>query len=253
MLAQLLETKANDLLQYQAAALKAANGIGEHFKGSAISGVFAAARDAIQKNHTAMHDAVTSYAAALQNTAITYQAADEALGRAMLALTGGAAVTLGSGVKITVDNPAGIPPVVVGQQMPRNSDAFLSAGGNPFARGQCTWYAWGRVKEITKKNIRFSADSGRHAKNWPDLAINAVKRAIPQRGFVMVDTNGTYGHVAVVESVERLPNGDYKILFSESNWDNNIYSENLATDGKVKEILLSQIASRGFDTFLEIT
>jgi surface antigen len=148
---------------------------------------------------------------------------------------------------------AGVAAVQVNQHMSRDSASFSQSGGNPFERGQCTWYAWGRVNEITGKNINFSQNTGRHAKNWPSLITNSVEKSIPERGFAMVDTTGQFGHVAVVESVESLPNGDYRILFSEANWDGSVYTENPGTDGTVKEILLSQLGNRGFDTILEIT
>ena len=140
-----------------------------------------------------------------------------------------------------------------GQQIPRDSAAYSANGGNPFARGQCTWYAWGRVKEITGKNVNFSRDWGRDAKNWPSLITNGVKKSVPESGCVMVNTSGQYGHVAVVERVESLPNGDYRIFYSEANNDGDVYNENPETDGLVSDILLSEMWRKGFDTILAIT
>jgi surface antigen/uncharacterized protein YukE len=245
--------KANRLKDSQSKTLSAAQGIAQNFTGTAISGVFATAVDGIKRNHNSMYDVLNSHADFLNGAALTYEATDEALGNAILALTGGVAVAISGGRSITLDNPSGFPSVIVGQQIPRDSDYYSNTrGGNPFARGQCTWYAWGRIKELTKKSVEFSKNVDRHAKNWPTLALNAIPKAIPEKGYAMIDTTGKYGHVAVVERVELLENGDYRIIYSEANWDSEVNVENPATDGIVKEILLSKMGTLGFDTFLEI-
>jgi surface antigen len=123
----------------------------------------------------------------------------------------------------------GTPTTPTTQENPQpnlNHSAYQGSGGNPFAKNQCTWYAWGRAKEIFGKSISFSKDSCRHGGNWYDFVTNAQKGSSPRANSIAVWKNGTvgcangpYGHVAYVERVQ----GD-QITFTEANWGPNQYN-----------------------------
>lgn len=80
--------------------------------------------------------------------------------------------------------------------------------------GNCTWYAYGRICEINDQEMpHFSGN----ANTWFSQATNKGYEIgyEPAIGAIMC-WGGTYGHVAVVESIA----GDYVIL-SESNYDDS--------------------------------
>lgn len=83
--------------------------------------------------------------------------------------------------------------------------------GNKYAWGYCTWYVYERR---TQMGLTTGSYWG-NARTWALYARGegyAVTRT-PTVGAILVDQNGYYGHVAVVESVG--PNGD--ITLSEMN------------------------------------
>ncbi|MDY6992831.1 MAG: CHAP domain-containing protein, partial [Pseudomonadota bacterium] len=99
-----------------------------------------------------------------------------------------------------------------------SQNAFYAS--NPNLAGQCTWYVYGRVIELTDKNElddsvgdyfenAFWGESGRHAKNWPDFlggswfCTHNDVLPIEQRkkGLVAVWKFGDYGHVGFVEEI----------------------------------------------------
>jgi surface antigen len=97
--------------------------------------------------------------------------------------------------------------------------AYNATGGNSFAPGQCTWYAWGRALEKLGVRISFSIpNSGRDAGNWytPTTAAGIsyvtglARGSVPRPNSIAV---WSWNHVAFVEDVDT--NGNVKI--SEAN------------------------------------
>jgi surface antigen len=83
-----------------------------------------------------------------------------------------------------------------------------------YAKGNCTWYAKGRLYELGYTNTPFS----KNAKDWDQQAQNAnmtINRE-PQIGCIaQSDTmNKGYGHVAIVEAI----NNDGSIIVTESSY-----------------------------------
>ncbi len=100
----------------------------------------------------------------------------------------------------------------------RSDNAFYAS--NSSLAGQCTWYTYGRVVELSDKgelssgvkqkmSNAFWGKSGRHAKNWPGMmngnwtstnsaALPAHKR---KKGLIAVWQFGDYGHVGFVEEI----------------------------------------------------
>jgi len=100
--------------------------------------------------------------------------------------------------------------------------------GSPYAneqnvfpyKGQCTWYAYGRVLELADSGYldssvknqfiqAFSGKTGRHARYWPDFLggtwISTNSESLPysyrKKGLIAVWKFGSYGHVGFVEEV----------------------------------------------------
>ncbi len=107
---------------------------------------------------------------------------------------------------------------------------FYGKEGNPFAEsglgssllgenssgmeGNCTWYVYGRLKELGYRPEDAVASLGQaNAKQWGAFHNGASIATQPQAGDIAQWTTGEFGHVAIVEKVE----GDY-IWISESNW-----------------------------------
>ena len=85
-----------------------------------------------------------------------------------------------------------------------NSNNYNSRGGNTFPSGQCTWYAWGRMKEKVGFSIGFTQPSGRDAKLWwtGNMVNNMTKSSTPRKNSIIVwGNNSKPGHVAFVEDV----------------------------------------------------
>lgn len=89
-----------------------------------------------------------------------------------------------------------------------------------FSKGQCTWYAWGRFREIHKKKIRFHGKLGLDAKLWPDLIVNCKVDDKLAEKSIAVSQQGNYGHLIFIEHIE-----DNTVYYTESNGDgNSIYN-----------------------------
>ena len=89
-----------------------------------------------------------------------------------------------------------------------------------FAKGQCTWYAWGRFHEVHHKRIRFKAKAGLDAKLWPELVVNCKIDNNLTEQCVAVSLLGRYGHLVFIEHIH---NGF--IYYTEANGDaNGIYN-----------------------------
>ena len=106
---------------------------------------------------------------------------------------------------------------------------------NPFLRGQCTWYVYGRVMEQQNKTLVFTQDYDRHAQNWPRLldSNHVDKISEPRAGAIAVWTiqsgetpDQGLGHVAYIEKVE-----GNTIFFTEAN---NSVSEQY--DGDIEQL-----------------
>lgn len=99
------------------------------------------------------------------------------------------------------------------------SPPFLKNDGSPI-NGNCTWYAWGRIWELTGKAPTDANFTG-NAYEWWQANINTGKYKtgnIPKVGSLVVwkpslPGSGGCGHVAVIEKIE---NG--KVYITESSW-----------------------------------
>lgn len=88
-----------------------------------------------------------------------------------------------------------------------------------FSKGQCTWYAWGRFREVHHKKIRFKAKTGLDAKLWPELIVNCKVDNNLTEYCIAVTLVGRYGHLIFIENIQ-----DGFIYYTEANGDaNGIY------------------------------
>lgn len=93
----------------------------------------------------------------------------------------------------------------VGQQLANiNSDNYKSA--NPFYpryERQCTWYAWGRMREATGKSITFKPNTRSYAKVWTTNTSNCSPCDLQSQCIAVRDYGGDgFGHVVFVEYVD---------------------------------------------------
>lgn len=104
---------------------------------------------------------------------------------------------------------------------------------NPFKKSECTWYAWGRMKEVTGVSITFSKKTGRDAKCWNTLVNNCkVDKNLTSQCVAVRPTGGDgHGHVVFVEYYDGI-----NVFFTESNVNNN-------TDLKVRKKSVQMFAS----------
>ena len=101
-------------------------------------------------------------------------------------------------------------------------------GGSPFSKnpstgGNCTWWAWGRFKEVyklaTKKSLEWTAGAGNACMFYTIMGNAGYKTGkTPKPGAIICwgygSAHGNPGHVAFVEQV--YSNGDIEI--SQSGW-----------------------------------
>lgn len=129
----------------------------------------------------------------------------------------------------------------VGQQMANINNSSCYGSGNPFKKSytdkynkyhatNCTWYVWGRVKEVLNKNISFRYSSGRDAGKWRSLVTNAYFNSTLTSGCIAERS----GHVAYVELVD----GGY-VYWSEAN-------VNSRTDLKIQKTPIQTFKNKGW-------
>ena len=102
---------------------------------------------------------------------------------------------------------------------------------------ECTRYAYGRSCETTGVKLTYTVVTDRHGGTWYDIVDPSYERGSePTANSLAVWSDGNYGHVAFVESVD----GD-NVTISESNWA-------YPTDGKYngqKTLTKTQMQARG--------
>lgn len=103
---------------------------------------------------------------------------------------------------------------------PKSTNPPIYRMSNPNAKGNCTWYANGRSKQLGRNTTRVNRMLG-NATQWDNQAVAAgipLSRT-PQVGAIAQwegNSGNGFGHVAVVERV----NSDGTILISESSYSN---------------------------------
>ena len=124
-------------------------------------------------------------------------------------LTGGlganTASTSDSNVKVTTQSAPRT-------QSTASTQAFLgktNSGANYYTWGQCTYYVYDKVGGTI-------GNTWGNANNWANAAAQSgyTVNNTPKAGAVMQTTQGGYGHVAYVESV----NSDGSVTVSEMNY-----------------------------------
>lgn len=119
-------------------------------------------------------------------------------------------------VNIKGNTPDGNWDSKVGQQLANiNSDNYKSK--NPYYRygysRQCTWYAWGRMREVTGKEISFGGSYPR-ANLWNSKTTNCSMCELQSRCVaVRMSGGGGNGHVAFVEYVD-----NNHVYYTDDNW-----------------------------------
>lgn len=83
---------------------------------------------------------------------------------------------------------------------------------NTYAKGQCTYYAFDRVKKDNKKISNRWGDAKYWAKNAREDGYKVNKE--PEAGSILQIPDGKYGHVAYVEKV----NDDGSLKVSDMNY-----------------------------------
>ena len=89
------------------------------------------------------------------------------------------------------------------------TEVSFSNSGNLYTSGQCTWYVYDKTGE--------KSDQHGECKYWATAAQAAgfTVNNTPEEGAIMQSSEGAFGHVAFVESV----NNDGSITVSEMNYD----------------------------------
>ena len=85
-----------------------------------------------------------------------------------------------------------------------------------FAKGKCTWYAWGRFHEVHKKKIKFKQKLGLDAKLWPELVVNCKVDAKLAEKSIAISESGLYGHLIFIEHID-----SSTVYYTEANADGN--------------------------------
>ena len=104
------------------------------------------------------------------------------------------------------------------------SPPFTNSSGDPIV-GNCTWYAYGRIGEMTGR-MPYDAGFTGNAYEWWNANIRTGKYKYgqtPKRGALAVwksslPNSGGCGHVAIVEKIE---NG--RVYISESSWHGSYF------------------------------
>lgn len=95
-----------------------------------------------------------------------------------------------------------------------------STSGNLYTAGQCTWYVYDRV------GGKIGSTWG-NANNWASVASAAgyTVNNTPEKGSILQTSEGSYGHVAYVESV----GSDGSVTVSEMNYSGGPYVKDTRT------------------------
>lgn len=96
------------------------------------------------------------------------------------------------------------------------SNGYNTSSGNTSTQGQCTWYAWERRREMGRP-LPAGAILG-NAVSWADrlhYGFGYAVDTVPERGAIIHDPRGYFGHVGVVERV----NADGSLLISDMNYN----------------------------------
>lgn len=106
-----------------------------------------------------------------------------------------------------------------------DENGFTECYNNPFPKGQCTWYAYGRLKERTGIDLDVSGN----AKEWLDNCTDSAVRIERDLTKIRPDSIAVFhkpadpshwGHVVYVEHVTYDENGvPLMVFFSECNMD----------------------------------
>lgn len=95
-----------------------------------------------------------------------------------------------------------------------------STSGNLYTAGQCTWYVYDRV------GGKIGSTWG-NANNWASVASAAgyTVNNTPEKGSILQTSEGSYGHVAYVESV----GSDGSVTVSEMNYSGGPFVKDTRT------------------------
>ena len=101
-----------------------------------------------------------------------------------------------------------------------STQSISTSSGNLYTAGQCTWYVFDRV------DGKIGSTWG-NANNWASAAQAAGYTVDhqPEEGAILQTSEGSYGHVAYVESVNR----DGSVTISEMNYSNGPFSTDTRT------------------------
>lgn len=109
----------------------------------------------------------------------------------------------------------------IGQKLANENSEHYQKTTNPFPKSytssrdgsyhatNCTWYAWGRMREVTGKNLSVSGNAGNwhNSTNWDS---NLTSMCVAER------TTKNGGHVVFVEYVD---NNRGRVYYTECNWN----------------------------------
>ncbi|MBQ3318660.1 LysM peptidoglycan-binding domain-containing protein [Candidatus Saccharibacteria bacterium] len=121
----------------------------------------------------------------------------------------GQRIIIASGVLPETERPEYVPPAPT----PRYNYYVSYSSGNPYPRGQCTFWSWQWRNDNMGPQYAIPSNLG-NARYWDDNTRGSyVVDKNPSYGAVFVDEGGWYGHVGIVTSV----NADGSIDTSEMN------------------------------------
>ncbi len=116
-----------------------------------------------------------------------------------------------------------------GQKALISATMARASAGNRYAPGNCTWYAYERREQLGRPVGSFWGNANTWAVNA--RAAGYTVNSTPVPGAVLVTTSGFYGHVAIVEKVNK--NGS--LTLSEMNYAGfNVVSSRTIPAGQVK-------------------
>ena len=112
-----------------------------------------------------------------------------------------------------------------------------STSGNLYTAGQCTWYVYDRV------GGKIGSTWG-NANNWASAASAAgyTVNNTPEKGSILQTSEGSYGHVAYVESVGS--NGS--VTVSEMNYSGGPYVKDTRTISASQAVLITTSICHNF-------